>query len=75
MASIDDLASDYEELNRQQSNLAQAEKARGMAALATGECWACGETELPTSDSLHCGDPDCVARVETILRQRARGMR
>lgn len=73
--TLDDQATEKEILDRELALEAQKQKAAKYKLWATGECLSCGETDLPTSDALHCGDPDCRDRVETIIKQRERGMR
>lgn len=73
--TLDDMASNKEQMDRDIALANQQAAASRFKLLATGECLSCGDTDLPTSDALHCGDPDCVARVEVVLKQRARGMR
>ena len=72
--NIDDQASVLEEQTRELALKLHAEKLAHFRSMATGRCLSCGDDELPSADSLHCGDSMCVADVDTILKQRERGL-
>ena len=69
-----DRASELEQDEREHAIENQRMLTDQFRLLATGECLSCGDTDLPASDSLHCGDVDCAKRVDVIVKQRNRGM-